>query len=123
MLPSPGTQPLLARWQIRRRESLLVTWVIQKVRWRSQVLQISVVKPFRSTSTWVARCLSWSSLAKTPRSLHSCLQKKSCHSLALRVLCQVRNPVERFVRDLRGHQILEGTSQIMRMVIGRKLIS
>jgi len=32
-------------------------------------------------------------------------------------------PVERFVRDLRVHQILEGTSQIMRMVIGRKLIS
>ncbi len=28
-------------------------------------------------------------------------------------------PVERFVRDLRVHQILEGTSEIMRMVIGR----
>ncbi len=32
-------------------------------------------------------------------------------------------PVERFVRDLRAHEILEGTSQIMRMVIGRDLIS
>ena len=32
-------------------------------------------------------------------------------------------PVERFVRDLRVHQILEGTSQIMRMVIGRKLVA
>jgi alkylation response protein AidB-like acyl-CoA dehydrogenase len=31
-------------------------------------------------------------------------------------------PVERFVRDLRVHEILEGTSQIMRMVIGRKLL-
>ena len=31
-------------------------------------------------------------------------------------------PIERFVRDLRVHQILEGTSQIMRMVIGRDLI-
>ena len=33
------------------------------------------------------------------------------------------NPVERFVRDLRMYHILEGTSQIMRMVIGRKLIA
>lgn len=32
-------------------------------------------------------------------------------------------PAERFVRDLRVHEILEGTSQIMRMVIGRKLIA
>ncbi len=32
-------------------------------------------------------------------------------------------PVERFVRDLRVHQILEGTNQVMRMVIGRSLIS
>ena len=31
-------------------------------------------------------------------------------------------PIERFVRDLRVHEILEGTSQIMRMVIGRKLL-
>ena len=30
-------------------------------------------------------------------------------------------PIERFVRDLRVHQILEGTSEIMRMVIGRTL--
>jgi len=32
-------------------------------------------------------------------------------------------PVERFVRDLRVHQILEGTNQIMRMVIGRSLLA
>jgi len=32
-------------------------------------------------------------------------------------------PVERFLRDLRVHQILEGTSQIMRFVIGRELVS
>jgi alkylation response protein AidB-like acyl-CoA dehydrogenase len=32
-------------------------------------------------------------------------------------------PIERFVRDLRVHEILEGTSQIMKLVIGRKLIS
>ncbi len=31
-------------------------------------------------------------------------------------------PIERIVRDLRVHEILEGTSQIMRMVIGRKLV-
>jgi alkylation response protein AidB-like acyl-CoA dehydrogenase len=31
-------------------------------------------------------------------------------------------PVERFVRDLRVHEILEGTSQIMRMVIGRRIL-
>ena len=31
-------------------------------------------------------------------------------------------PVERFVRDLRVHEILEGTSQIMRLVIARKLM-
>ncbi|MCZ6618324.1 MAG: acyl-CoA dehydrogenase family protein [Gammaproteobacteria bacterium] len=31
-------------------------------------------------------------------------------------------PVERFVRDLRVHQILEGTSEIMRMVIGRSAL-
>ena len=32
-------------------------------------------------------------------------------------------PIERFVRDLRVHQILEGTNQVMRMVIGRSLLS
>jgi alkylation response protein AidB-like acyl-CoA dehydrogenase len=32
-------------------------------------------------------------------------------------------PIERFVRDLRVHQILEGTNQVMRMVIGRTLLS
>ncbi len=32
-------------------------------------------------------------------------------------------PVERFLRDLRVHEILEGTSQIMKFVIGRELIS
>lgn len=31
-------------------------------------------------------------------------------------------PVERFWRDLRVHSILEGTSQIMRMIIGRDLL-
>ena len=31
-------------------------------------------------------------------------------------------PIERFVRDLRVHEILEGTNQIMRMVIGRSLL-
>lgn len=32
-------------------------------------------------------------------------------------------PVERFLRDLRVHEILEGTSQIMRLVIGRELVN
>lgn len=31
-------------------------------------------------------------------------------------------PVERFVRDLRVHEILEGTSQIMKLVVGRALL-
>ncbi len=32
-------------------------------------------------------------------------------------------PIERFVRDLRVHQILEGTNEVMRMVIGRSLLN
>ena len=32
-------------------------------------------------------------------------------------------PIERIVRDLRVHQILEGTNQIMRMIIGRDLLA
>ncbi|MCZ6708807.1 MAG: acyl-CoA dehydrogenase family protein [Gammaproteobacteria bacterium] len=32
-------------------------------------------------------------------------------------------PIERFMRDLRVHEILEGTNQIMRVVIGRSLLS
>ena len=32
-------------------------------------------------------------------------------------------PVERFLRDLRVHEILEGTNQIMRFVIGRDMIA
>ncbi|WP_114393132.1 isobutyryl-CoA dehydrogenase [Oleisolibacter albus] len=32
-------------------------------------------------------------------------------------------PVERFVRDLRVHQILEGTNQVMRMIIARRLLA
>jgi len=31
-------------------------------------------------------------------------------------------PVERFLRDLRVHEILEGTNEIMRVIIGRQLI-
>ena len=32
-------------------------------------------------------------------------------------------PVERFFRDLRVHEILEGTNEIMRVIIGRDLLS
>jgi alkylation response protein AidB-like acyl-CoA dehydrogenase len=31
-------------------------------------------------------------------------------------------PVERFWRDLRVHRILEGTNEIMRMIVGRDLL-
>ena len=31
-------------------------------------------------------------------------------------------PIERFVRDLRVHQILEGTNQVMRIIIGRDVL-
>lgn len=31
-------------------------------------------------------------------------------------------PVERFLRDLRVHEILEGTSQVMKLVVGRALL-
>jgi butyryl-CoA dehydrogenase len=31
--------------------------------------------------------------------------------------------VEKIVRDLRAHQLLEGTNEIMRLIIARKLIS
>jgi alkylation response protein AidB-like acyl-CoA dehydrogenase len=31
-------------------------------------------------------------------------------------------PIERFLRDLRVHSILEGTNQVMRMIIGRDLL-
>lgn len=31
-------------------------------------------------------------------------------------------PIERFWRDLRVHQILEGTNQVMRMIVGRELV-
>ena len=30
--------------------------------------------------------------------------------------------IERYVRDLRVHQILEGTNEIMRVIISRKLL-
>lgn len=32
-------------------------------------------------------------------------------------------PIERFLRDLRVHQILEGTNEVMRMIIGRELLA
>ena len=32
-------------------------------------------------------------------------------------------PIERFVRDLRVHEILEGTNEIMRLIIGRQLVN
>jgi alkylation response protein AidB-like acyl-CoA dehydrogenase len=32
-------------------------------------------------------------------------------------------PIERYVRDLRVHQILEGTNEIMRVIISRRLLS
>jgi alkylation response protein AidB-like acyl-CoA dehydrogenase len=31
--------------------------------------------------------------------------------------------IEKIVRDLRVHQILEGTNEIMRLIIARKLVS
>jgi alkylation response protein AidB-like acyl-CoA dehydrogenase len=32
-------------------------------------------------------------------------------------------PLERYVRDVRVHQILEGTNEVMRVIIGRRLLS
>jgi alkylation response protein AidB-like acyl-CoA dehydrogenase len=31
-------------------------------------------------------------------------------------------PMERYVRDTRVHQILEGTNEIMRVIVGRKVL-
>jgi alkylation response protein AidB-like acyl-CoA dehydrogenase len=31
-------------------------------------------------------------------------------------------PVERYVRDTRVHQILEGTNEIMRLIVARKIL-
>jgi alkylation response protein AidB-like acyl-CoA dehydrogenase len=31
-------------------------------------------------------------------------------------------PIERYMRDTRVHQILEGTNEIMRLIISRKLL-
>jgi alkylation response protein AidB-like acyl-CoA dehydrogenase len=31
-------------------------------------------------------------------------------------------PIERYLRDLRVHQILEGTNEIMRVIISRRLL-
>ncbi len=32
------------------------------------------------------------------------------------------HPVERFLRDVRVHQILEGTNEIMRVILSRQLL-
>ena len=32
-------------------------------------------------------------------------------------------PVERFLRDVRVHQILEGTNEIMRVIVSRQLLA
>ena len=37
-------------------------------------------------------------------------------------IIELNNPIEMIVRDLRVHQILEGTNEIMRVIISRDLM-
>jgi alkylation response protein AidB-like acyl-CoA dehydrogenase len=43
-------------------------------------------------------------------------------AVARRLWLSADYPIERFWRDLRVHSILEGTNEVMRMIIGRDLL-
>ena len=48
------------------------------------------------------------------------LPTRRCNCRRLRLLSEYG--IEKIVRDLRVHQILEGTNEIMRLIVSRKLI-
>jgi len=84
-----------------------------------------------------ARCLCYKALALVdagrPDPCLSSIAKVQATEMAQKVTLQCQQmfggygylrdyPIERFWRDLRVHRILEGTNEVMRMIIGRDLL-
>ncbi len=91
-----------------------------------------------ATELEAARLMVWRGAtlldAKAPdRTLHCAMAKRYATDAAFHICNEALQlhggygyireyPVERFLRDVRVHQILEGTNEIMRVIIARKLL-
>jgi len=85
------------------------------------------------TARMVFGCWAWDGATNSEATQAAAMGKRFATDVGFRVVNDALQlhggygylkdfPIERYLRDLRVHQILEGTNEIMRVIISRRLL-
>src|SRR5216683_2795437 len=136
-----GSISALAHWAARgragrRREATCWSAASSARGWRISRPSNSSSPTWRPSSTPPASCCAAPPRASTrdpDATLHCAMAKRLATDAGFRVCNEALQlhggygylkdfPIERHLRDVRVHQILEGTNEIMRVIIARRLL-